>query len=295
MKTGPHAQHATPGSTIHHQTNKCTRPIPGIRTAKYQTAIMHRFYLPSDQCVGAELSLTGPEAHHALHVVRVKPGERVTVLDGCGTCITCEVKQRERNSIKLAVLNRDSIEPPQYRITLVQAVPKAKAFECIIQKATELGAWRIVPLTTIRTTPELHPENLAHKLAKWQRIAIEAIKQSANPWLPKIESPVRLNDFVSRDEKFDLKLVAALLPNAMHPRESIVQFIKQHRRQPTNLCVWIGPEGDFAPDELDAIIASGALPITLGPHVLRAETAAICCLAILHNELTAPDHCHNSA
>lgn len=255
---------------------------------------MHRFYLPPEQCVASELSLTGPEAHHALHVVRIKPGERVTVLDGCGTCITCEVRQRERDSIKLAVLNRDSIEPPRYRITLVQAVPKAKAFECIIQKATELGAWRIVPLTTTRTTPELHPEKHAHKLAKWQRIAIEAIKQSANPWLPKIESPVRLNDFVSRDEEFDLKLVAALVPNAMHPRKSITQFINQRGRQPANLCVWIGPEGDFAPDELDAIIASGALPITLGPRVLRAETAAIFCLAILHNELTAPDHCHNS-
>jgi len=256
---------------------------------------MHRFYLPPDQCAGSELTLTGPEAHHALHAVRVKPGERVTVLDGCGTCITCEVKQCERNSVKLAVLTIDSIEPPQYQITLVQAVPKTKAFECIIQKATELGAWRIVPIITARTTPELHPEKLTHKLAKWQRIAIEAIKQSANPWLPKIESPVQLKDFVARDEKFDLKLVAALLPNAIHPRKSIAQFIKQHGSVPTNLCVWIGPEGDFAPDELDAIIATGALPITLGPRVLRAETAAICCLAILHNELTAPDHRHNAA
>ncbi len=250
---------------------------------------MHRFYLPPEQCAGSELTLAGPEAHHALHVLRIKSGERVTVVDGCGTYILCKVVHCTRNSVRFAVLHRNTTEPPPYRITIVQAVTKPKAFEFIIQKATELGAWRIVPLDTARTTPELKPGTITSKLAKWQRIAIEAIKQSGNPWLPKIESPASVNDLVARKERFDLELVACLHGKPVHPRECLASYVAQHGKLPNTICVWIGPEGDFTTAELDIITTKPAYPITLGPRILRAETAAIYCLAILNYELTAPE------
>src|SRR5947209_2757548 len=106
---------------------------------------MHRFYLPPENCKGDELFLTGSEAHHALHVVRVRRGQCITVLDGVGHEILCDVQQSDRDKIRLSVRERKTDGPPPCRITLLQAVPKGKLFEAIIQKATELGVARVVP------------------------------------------------------------------------------------------------------------------------------------------------------
>lgn len=249
---------------------------------------MHRFYLPPEQSTGLDLTLTGPEAHHALHVLRIKPGDKVTLLDGHGTCIQTQVTHCSRDSVKLTALDRTLTEPPTHKITLLQAVTKAKALELVIQKATELGVWRIVPLITARVTPQLCTEHAPSKLLKWQRIAIEAIKQSGNPWLPKIEAPVSVSDVIKNNQRFELELVASLQRNPAHPKKCLANYVTLHGKMPTTICVWIGPEGDFTPDELQAIISHGAQPITLGRYILRAETAAIYCLSILHYELTAP-------
>ncbi len=250
---------------------------------------MHRFYLPPEHTTSPELTLTGPEAHHALHVLRIKPGEQVTVLDGCGSQILCEVRRVNHESLTLKVLERSKVSPPRYRITLAQAMPKTKAFETIVQKATELGVWRIVPVVSARTTPHFEPSALSAKLAKWQRLVAEAIKQSGNPYLPQIEQPIRVQAFLARAEQFDLALVAALQGETRHMHTLFAAYREKHRTQPHSVCAWIGPEGDFTPSELEAIKASGAAPISLGPYVLRVETAAICCLAMLNYELSAPD------
>src|SRR5438270_11216948 len=99
---------------------------------------MHRFYLPPDQCREPVLFLTGREAHHALRVVRVRPGDRVTVLDGAGQECLCEVQAHDRDKVQLNVLEKRVLAPLPCEITLLQAVPKGKLFEAIIQKATEL-------------------------------------------------------------------------------------------------------------------------------------------------------------
>src|SRR5215510_5320834 len=105
---------------------------------------MHRFHLPPEGCRDSTLRLAGSEAHHALHVLRVRPGERVAVLDGAGQEILCEVRDSARNTVQLAVIQRNTAAPPPCQIVLIQAVPKGKLFESIVQKATELGAARIV-------------------------------------------------------------------------------------------------------------------------------------------------------
>ncbi|MDW7979517.1 MAG: RsmE family RNA methyltransferase [Verrucomicrobiales bacterium] len=248
---------------------------------------MHRFYLPPEQASGPELVLTGSEAHHALHVLRIRPGDRVTVLDGRGTQLLCEAREQVGNGLRVVVLDKRSAAPPQYQICLAQAMPKPKAFELIIQKATELGAWRIIPLISARTGPSARSAGTHEKYAKWQRTAIEAIKQSGNPWLPIIEPPLTVSELLARKDRFELELVAALRPDALHPRECFAHFAQAHGRRPTTVRVWIGPEGDFTTDELNAIKAHGAQPISLGPNVLRTETAAIYCLAILSYELNA--------
>ena len=248
---------------------------------------MHRFYLPPDDCKTGPLTLTGREAHHALRVLRVRRGEHVTVLDGEGGEFLCEVRDYDRDKVQLALVEKKPVFPRPARVTLLQAVPKGKIIESIIQKATELGAACVVPLLTERVISDLGEKSAERKAEKWQLVAVEAIKQCGATWLPKVESPVTLEQFLARGEKFELPLIASLQPGGRHAREIFETFKQSHGRKPESVCVWVGPEGDFTPAEAAAVQAAGALPITLGRLVLRVETAATYCLSILHHELNA--------
>ncbi len=247
---------------------------------------LRRFYLPPEQCSGRQLHLAGPEAHHALHVLRLRPADRVTVLDGAGGELDCEVKDCARDRLELAVLERTAQPPPACQITLFQALPKGRIIEDIIQKAVELGVSRIVPLLTERVTAHLEPTAAALKADKWRHVAIEAIKQCGSAWLPQVDDPLTPAQILARDATFELPLLASLQPDGRHPREYFRAFTAKHGRLPRTACVWIGPEGDFTLAESAAIKASGALPITLGKRVLRVETAAIYCLSVLNYELS---------
>jgi 16S rRNA (uracil1498-N3)-methyltransferase len=247
--------------------------------------IMHRFYLPPERCADATLRLAGREAHHALHVLRLKHGECVMVLDGAGHEFSCEVEDCSRELLTMRVIKKNFIPAPTCSITLFQAVPKGKIIESIIQKAVELGARRIVPLLTEHVVTRLDDKDVLGKQGKWQQVAIEAIKQCGAAWLPKIGTPTTPAQFLARGEKFDLSLVGSLQTERHHPRECFREFEAKHGRLPQSIAVWIGPEGDFTLDELKAIQAGGALPISLGRLVLRVETAAIYCLSILNYEL----------
>jgi 16S rRNA (uracil1498-N3)-methyltransferase len=246
---------------------------------------MHRFYLPPDRCTGNMLRLDGREAHHALHVLRLERGELVAVLDGIGNEFLCAVENSSRHAVTLSVSLKNFTPPLPGSIMLLQAVPKGKIIESIIQKAVELGARRIVPLLTGRVVTKLDAKDAAEKEEKWRQVAIEAIKQCGAAWLPEIETPTTIGEFLKRGNKFDLSLVGSLQKERRHPRECFREFQAQHKHLPQSVGVWIGPEGDFTPEELESIQASGALPISLGRLVLRVETAAIYCLSILNYEL----------
>jgi 16S rRNA (uracil1498-N3)-methyltransferase len=166
----------------------------------------------------------------------------------------------------------------------LQAVPKGKIIESIIQKATELGVTRIVPLLSERVVVDLDEKHAGRKAEKWQQVAVEAIKQCGAAWLPRVELPVTPKEFLARRETFELPLVASLQPGAEHPRNYFRKFEAQHGRKPRSACIWIGPEGDFTAEEVGAITSGGAWPITLGRLVLRVETAATYCLSILNYE-----------
>jgi len=249
---------------------------------------MHRFYLSPGQCAGATLRLEDREAHHAAQVLRLQTGDYVTVLDGAGHEFHCEATQVAKREVLLRVAEEKFHPPLPARITLVQAIPKGKTFEIIVQKATELGAHRVVPLLTERVVTRLDNErDAAHKVEKWRQVAIESIKQCGSPWLPEITAPMTLAQSLASEAASELSLVAALAGERFHLRQHFERFHSKHQRQPKSISVWVGPEGDFTPGELATLLAQGALPITLGPNVLRAETAAICCLAVLSYELQA--------
>lgn len=248
---------------------------------------MHRFYLPPEQCGGALLCLADREAHHALNVLRLQRGERVTVLDGTGNQFLCDVQSVDRKSVQLGVVEKSMAAPRPCAITLLQSVPKGKMFEDIVDKATQLGVARIVPILSKRVTMRLEPGDAAPKVEKWRQVAIETIKQCGSPWLPQIDAPLAPNKWLEGHESFDLTLVGSLQTTRRHPREYLLEFQKHNGRLPKTVAVWIGPEGDFTLAEMEAIETSGAKPITLGPLVLRAETAAVYCLSFLNYELQA--------
>jgi 16S rRNA (uracil1498-N3)-methyltransferase len=264
---------------------------------------MRRFYLPPAACQSDTLLLTDREAHHAAHVLRLQPGDQLTVLDGTGTRLLCVVKSAGRKSIELSVRSRQTFPRPAFELTLFQAILKGKTMETIVEKATELGVSRVVPLITERVVSQLDPERSDTRQAKWQLTAIEAIKQCGSPWLPQIDAPQKLNDLLKTPEPFNIAFVASLR-GGRHVRHWVQTLRSGELREPaqcatgrsstlnpqpsTSLrsgCIWIGPEGDFTDAELDAIEASGAKPITLGPLVLRADTAAIASLALVRSEV----------
>jgi 16S rRNA (uracil1498-N3)-methyltransferase len=248
---------------------------------------MHRFYLPPSECVGNRFPLTGREAHHAISVLRLRERDRVTVLDGAGHEIMCEVEAAGKQTLDLKVVQRNLIPALPYQLTLVQAVPKGKVMEAIIQKATELGVTRIVPLLSDRVVTQLDQEDVAGRQQRWQQVAVESIKQCGQPWLPLVDTPLTPKAYLDRNEKFDLHLIASLQEGSQHPREFFADYRAERKSLPKSLAVWIGPEGDFTPAEMNAACSGGARPITLGRLVLRSETAAIYSLSVLNYEMQA--------
>ncbi len=246
---------------------------------------MHRFYIPPGSYREGPIELAEDEAHHAARVLRVRIGDLVEVVDGAGTQISCQVSEVNRHSVRLETRATRKTPAPASEVTLLQAVPKGKIIESIIQKATELGARRIVPLLSERVVTQLDDEGGHHKAHKWQHVAVEAIKQCGAPWLPAVEEPVTIATYLQRQPRFDLALVASLRAGSVPARVVFSKWQATRQRLPHSVCVWIGPEGDFSPAEYDAIEASGARPVSLGSLVLRVETAAVYCLSVIHHEL----------
>ncbi len=229
---------------------------------------MHRFYLPNLE----RLILSNEEAHHCRDVLRQQVDDEVEVFDGQGHAVRCRIAEITRHEIRLSPLQHRHTPPLSVRITLAAALIK-KNMDYIVQKATELGAAAIVPLLTERTVTR------NDRPTRWREIALEACKQCGNNWLPEIAAAQPLRAFLStpHTRAFDLKLVAALQPQA--------KPLKTAFTPARTVCVMIGPEGDFTAEEYAEITAAGFRPITLGPLVLRADTAALYALSIVHHEL----------
>jgi 16S rRNA (uracil1498-N3)-methyltransferase len=249
---------------------------------------MHRFYVEPQQSAEPRIELSEREFHHATHVLRVREGERVVALDGQGSELSCVVESATKKAVVLKVQQRHQVPPLPYQLTLVQAVPKGKSMDAIVQKAAEFGATRIVPLLAERTVAHVDEDNAETKVEKWKYIMIDAIKQCGSAWLPKISEPLKPAQYLAQPERVELNLIATLQPDARHPRVFLRDFQSEKGRKPKTIAVWVGPEGDFTPAEINAIRAMGALPITLGQLILRSETAAFYCMSVLNYELQAP-------
>ena len=245
---------------------------------------MARFYIPPHAWNPDKLTLDDGETRHALQVLRMKAGDRATVFNGQGVEATVEFAQVEKGRVTLRKIQVSKTAPLACEITLGQAVPKGKNMDLIVEKATELGAAGIAPLLSERTVVRADEGEALNKRDKWQRVAIEAAKQSGQNWLPRVTKPVALKEFFGQGEKYDLMLVASLQPGAVGIKKALAEL---GEKKPRKVLVFVGPEGDFTPAEINLARNHGCQPITLGPIILRTETAAIYCLSVLAHELFA--------
>ena len=244
----------------------------------------HRFYIPSAAWNLESLSLTEEEAHHCLDVMRCREGDRIVAFNGVGTEAEAEIVGSAKGSVILkAKLVSETPRPPAI-ITLGQAVPKGKNMDLIIQKATELGVSCIVPLLSERTIVQLDGEDLGKKQQKWQRVAIEACKQCGQNWVPDVQAPMKIETF-AKQSKDPLKLIAAISNEARSLKSILAAREQENSPRPASASLMIGPEGDFTPAEVSQALSFGFAPLSLGPIILRSETAAIYALSITGYEL----------
>lgn len=243
---------------------------------------MHRCYLPNADWNASCLTLEGEEAHHALRVMRLRVGDVCEIFDGAGTCARGRITAAGGGALTVGELELLPPMPPVANITLALAMPKGSNMELIVQKAVELGVARIIPLISERTIVRLNAKDAAGKAAKWQRTALEACKQCGVNTLPVVELPQTLSAFLARTDVSAYKMVCAITP-AARPLREVLESARGAGHK--SAVVLVGPEGDFSPAEYAAIDAAAYAPVSLGPIILRVETAVFMALSAMRYAL----------
>lgn len=243
-----------------------------------------RFYAPPSAFAPDQqaVSLSADEARHARGVLRLHRGDEVYVLDGAGKEFRCAVRELDRDGAVLDVL--EEVEParPESPLNLALAIAllKGEKFDLVVQKATELGVSRILPVTTARADIRIHnADDAKRKVARWQRIALEAAKQCGRARLMEIEEPVALKVLIDRTaQDGDQRLMFAERKGT-----SLAEIARNSPTGAKNVFALIGPEGGWTDEEIELARESGWNVITLGGRTLRAETAAIAIVALLQH------------
>jgi 16S rRNA (uracil1498-N3)-methyltransferase len=242
-----------------------------------------RFYAPPEALSpGESAPLSAEETRHARDVLRLQRGEEVYVFDGEGQEYRCVIAQLNRDSVKVDVL--EQVEPARLEshlhLTLCVALLKGEKFDLVVQKATELGATRFIPILTNRADVRIRSgEDARRKLMRWQRIALEATKQSGRARLMKIDAPVAFEELIERAEQGDeLRLMFAEREGT-----SFSEVLKDLQLMPAKAIALIGPEGGWTDGEIDEANENGWRIVTLGGRTLRAETAAIVASTLLQH------------
>jgi 16S rRNA (uracil1498-N3)-methyltransferase len=232
-----------------------------------------RSYAPDLGLEKSTITLSPFESHHLVGTNRAKQGNEVILFNGTGLEWKARLEKADKRRCVLIKKEAFHYNRPTKNITLAIALIKGKTFDSILRQATELGIARIQPLTTQWTQVQI--KNAESKCKKWQMQLVEACKQSGNPWLPILSDPKKLDQLLEEDP-IETAVVASLESKAKNWSD-----LKLSRA----VTLFIGPEGDFTPDEYQLLIESGAQPVSLGPHVLRSETAAVSALSVLSESI----------
>ena len=235
----------------------------------------HRFFISADQLP----DITGSDVHHLRTVLRLKPGAQLELLDGQGNIYLAEILElnKEKVHCKIITTRRDDHEP-QVVVTLAQALPKSSKMDFVVEKCTELGATRLIPMLTERTIAR------TPKTARWAKIAQAAAKQSGRSLIPAISAPLSFDDVLKTRSEYDLALIPWELEKDNHLK-AVLHSFKATATPSPRVLMMIGPEGGFSQKEIELALAAGFTPVSLGRRILRTETAGMAVLSIIVHEL----------
>ncbi|MFI5274156.1 MAG: 16S rRNA (uracil(1498)-N(3))-methyltransferase [Ktedonobacterales bacterium] len=239
---------------------------------------------------GATLDLPPELAHQARDVLRLGPGDTLRLLDGAGGeySATLLAADRKRVSVRLGAREAHSATEPAVRVVLCQGMLKAAKYEVIVQKGTELGIAAFVPLLTERSVAAAAEASDAKRL-RWRKIAAEAVEQCGGTRLPALDAPQTLPDALAALPPGAIALIPWEGERSAALRPALAGAVARAGGRAHLAGVWlfIGPEGGFSAAEIALAQHHGALPVTLGPRILRAETAAIVVAALTLDALAA--------
>ena len=239
---------------------------------------MQHFFVTPSQVEGERIYIEGSDVSHMKNVLRMRPGEAVAISDGDNLKYRCVIEGYEEGRAVLAIQQRMPVDTElPCRITLFQGLPKQDKMELIVQKAVELGASQVVPVATRRSVVKLDEKKAAKKLQRWQQIAESAAKQAGRGYIPQVSSVLSYQEALEKAGELDVLLIPHELAEGMEEARKVVASIAQGQ----SVGIFIGPEGGFEKEEVDAAIHQGAKAITLGRRILRTETAGLAILSIL--------------
>ncbi len=240
---------------------------------------MYQFFVEPSQIQGKKIIITGSDVNHIRNVLRMKPGEEIAVSNGIdGREYRCGIEEFAEDTVvcTLRFIKEEGVELP-CEIYLFQALPKADKMELIVQKAVELGVHEIIPVAAKRCVVKLDEKKAAGKVNRWQGISEAAAKQSRRGVIPVVRAPVSFREAVETARDMDVRLIPYELAKDMSHTRSLIEAVEPGQR----IAVFIGPEGGFEESEIQAALAAGIEPVTLGRRILRTETAGLAVLSWL--------------
>ena len=239
---------------------------------------MSHFFVTSGQITGDELTIVGEDVNHMKNVLRMRVGEAFTAADEEGVFYHCEVETLEKEQVTAKIMWKEQgTSELSSKIYLFQGLPKSDKMELIIQKAVELGAYEIVPVTTKRAIVKLDAKKEASKLKRWQAIAEGAAKQSGRMLVPKISEVKTFVEALQMAQALDINVIPYECARGMEATREIFGSIKPGM----SVGIFIGPEGGFEESEVEKAQEMNVRPVTLGKRILRTETAGLTTLSIL--------------
>ena len=244
---------------------------------------MYQFFVEPSRIQDKKVVITGKDVNHIKNVLRMKPGEEIGVSNGIdGKEYRCQIVAFTEDAVlcELCFIKEDALELPS-RVSLFQGLPKADKMELIIQKAVELGAYEIIPMTTRRAVVKLDEKKAENKVSRWQKVAEAAAKQSKRGIIPQVHTVLSFQDAVAYAKTMDVKLIPYELAEGMSETKELLEHLERGKK----ICIFIGPEGGFAEEEIAQAMEAGIRPVTLGKRILRTETAGFTMLAWIMYQL----------
>ena len=239
-----------------------------------------RFFISSDQVTGARIIISGEDVRHISAVLRMKPGDMLSLCDGQGMEYTVRIVDAGRAEVRTEIVSRSERMPGYPRIILGQGMPKSDKMDLIVQKATELGVSSIVPIVTERTIVKVRDEE--KRVSRWQKIAREAAMQSNRPDIPLVETIQAFGAYLPTLKPDPATLFLFPWEEASLPMKHVLQGKTGLKK----LVVLIGPEGGFSAAEAETATQTGFHSVSLGTNILRTETAAIAALSMIQYALS---------